>query len=260
MLKALKIYLHYHRLNLTKSTVYRLSAWLQVFNLFIWVIVDLLFFQSIFSSVGSFAGWTFRDAVLLIFTLSLFWDIFWRFTSGGIVRLQDRILDGSLNTYLIKPFSPLFNLAISEIGFLSTSLNTPVLLVYYLVNYQFNFSLLQIIGYLAMVLIGVGIFTWILLIIMSLSFWATNVNYLNNLYWELQNISRYPKDIFDGFLANLFMFIIPIFFIVNLPVDVLRHGFNLNNFLTGLLLNGCLFFISTRMWKKGLTVYDSVGI
>ena len=99
MNKALKIYFHYHRLNLSKSTVYRLSTWLQFFNLFIWVIVDLIFFKSIFSSAGNFAGWTFQDSILLIFTLSLFWDIFWRVTSGGIVRLQDRILDGSLNSY-----------------------------------------------------------------------------------------------------------------------------------------------------------------
>ena len=162
--------------------------------------------------------------------------------------------------YLIKPLNPLFNLAVSEIGILSSSINTPILLFYYLLNYPVNYSLLQIFTYLIMVLTGVGIFTWLLLIIMSLAFWASEVNYLSNLYWELQNISRYPKDIFDGLLANLFMFIIPIFFIVNLPVDVLRHGFNFKFFINGLALNLILMTIGLTVWKKGLKVYDGSSI
>lgn len=260
MKKYWSIYLTYHRLSLRKLTYYKLSTYTQFLSLFIWVIVDLLFFQSIFSNTGKFAGWDYWDSVLLIFSLSLFWDVFWRITSGGIVYIPDKIINGDINKFLLKPINPLFHLAASDVGLLDNSMNTPILFIYYVVNNGFPFSLAEIVVYLMTVLLGVGIFTWILLIIVSLSFWVTNVEYLSQVYWELQNIARYPKDIFTGFLGNLFMFILPIFFIANIPTDVLRKGINTGNVTAAIILNLVLLTSSLAIWNRGLKAYKGANI
>jgi len=193
-------------------------------------------------------------------SLSLFWDVFWRITSGGVVWIPDKIFKGDINKFLLKPVNPLFNLAVSEIGLFDSSINTPVLLVYFVINNGFYFSFWQIVIYIVMIFVGVGIFTWIMLLIVSLTFWVTHVEYLSQVYWELQNISRYPKDIFGGFLGNLFMYILPIFFIANIPTEVLIKGINFFNLGIGLVLNVVLFFLSTTVWKEGLKKYNGSGI
>jgi ABC-2 type transport system permease protein len=259
MKRILDIYLTYQLLSLKKLAYYRLSTLLQFLNIFLWVVIDLVFFGVIFANVNSFAGWTYWDAVLLVFSLSLFWDIFWRVTSGGIVSIPDKIFNGDIHKYLLKPLNPLFHLAISEVGILENYINTPILLVYYLANNGLPFSLLQISTYLLMMFLGVGIFTWILLMIVSLAFWVTNVEYLEAIYWELQNIARYPKDIFSGFLGNLFMFVLPIFFIANIPVDILRNGANLAHIAAAVLLNLVLGSLSWVIWNAGLKVFKSTS-
>ncbi len=258
--RYLEIYLTYQRMSLKKLMYYRVSTFLHFLNLFVWVFIDLLFFNAIFSNVGSFAGWNYWDAVLLVFSLSLFWDIFWRGTSGGIVSIPDKILTGDIHKFLLKPVHPLFHLAVSEVGVLENSLNTPILLVYYILNNGFPFSPLQVLVYLLMMLLGVGIFTWILIIIVSLAFWVTNVDYLAQVYWELQNIARYPKDIFSGFLGNLFMFILPVFFIANIPTDVLRSGANPAYIATALLLNLFLGALALLIWEAGLKSFKSTSM
>ncbi|RJR28935.1 hypothetical protein C4564_03855 [Candidatus Microgenomates bacterium] len=260
MKKLIDLYITYQKLSLKKMQYFRISTFLGFANLFVWVIIDLLFFKSIFSSTGNVAGWDFWDSVLLIFTLSLFWDIFWRMTSGGIVSIPDKVHNGDISNYLLKPVNPLAHLAVSEVGILDNSLNTPVLFIYYFINNGFPFSLGQIFVYILMVFMGVGIFTWIMLAIVSLSFWATNVDYLANIYWELQNIARYPKDIFDGFLANLFLYILPVFFIANIPVNILRQGININNVMLGVALNIILFLFSKAIWKRGLSAYNGTSV
>ena len=243
-----------------KLAYYRLSTILQFAQLFIWVFVDLIFFKSVFANVDSFAGWNYWDAVLLVFSLSLFWDIFWRVTSGGIAYIPEKIFSGNINQYLLKPINPLFSLAISEVGILDNSLNTPILFIYFVANQGFHFSFVQIIGYLVMMLIGVGIFSWLLIIIVSLSFWSNNVDNLSQVYWDLQNLAKYPKDIFTGFVGNLFMFVIPVFFIANLPTDVLRHGVNFNYILLGILLNIILAVVGINVWRYGLKMFKGTSM
>lgn len=260
MKRLFGIYLRYHIMSAKRISLYKLSTLLHFSQFFIWVAVDLIFFKSIFNNTGSFAGWSYWDAVLLVLTLSLFWDIFWRGTSGGVAYIPDRIFNGEINSYLLKPINPLFSLSISGIGILENSFNTPILLIYYILNQGFPFSFTQVIAYLLTLLLGVGIFTWMLIIIVSLTFWVRDVSYLEQVYWELQHLARYPKDIFTGFLSNLFMFVIPVFFIANIPIDALRHGVRIDYILLGILLNVVLGGTAIFIWEKGLTVFDSSSV
>jgi ABC-2 type transport system permease protein len=260
MKRIIDIYLTYQLLSIKKFSYYRLSTLVRFINLFIWVAIDLIFFNVVFANVNNLAGWTYWDAVLLIFSLSLFWDIFWRGTSGGIVTIPQKILTGDIHRFLLKPLNPLFHLAISEVGVLDNSFNTPILFIYYVLNNGLPFTIGQILAYFLMIFLGVGIFTWLLVLIMSLSFWATNVSYLESFYWELQNIARYPKDIFSGFLGNLFMFVLPVFFIANIPTDVLRHGINLSYIGIAIVLNLILGWAAFTVWNAGLRAFKSTSM
>jgi viologen exporter family transport system permease protein len=260
MLRIIDIYLTYQALSIKKLSYYRGATLLRFVNLFVWVAIDLIFFNAVFSNVNNLAGWSYWDAVLLVFSLSLFWDIFWRGTSGGIVNIPDKILNGDIHRFLLKPLNPLFHVAISEVGILENSFNTPILLIYYVSNNGLPFTIGQILTYFLMMFLGVGIFTWILILIMSLSFWATNVGYLESIYWELQNIARYPKDIFSGFLGNLFMFILPVFFIASIPVDILRKGVNPDHIGLAILLNLVLGIAANAVWNAGLRAFKSTSM
>lgn len=250
----------YHKISLQKLLAYRRSAVSKLLTLLIWPFLDLFFFKSIFNKIESINGWSYWDTVMLTFRLSLFWDIFWRITSGGLPDIPEKIHDGNITRYFLQSFNSLTHLAFSNVGLGDSNINALVIGGYYFLNNAFDFSMYQVFMYFVMLFVGVGIFSAVITITNALGFWMTDVSHLSNLYWELLNIGRYPKDIFDGFWANLFMYVFPIFFMVNMPVDILRNGVDLKYVLLGFVLLVVFGGIAMVVWRVGERRYEGVSV
>jgi ABC-2 type transport system permease protein len=183
-------------------------------------------------------------------------------TVGDIIR------EGSLNHWLIRPLSPLYQILSSEIAgkvvYLVFTIPVVLILVV-LLKPQFSFSTLEfLIFWLALILAWALRFLWGLWIAL-LAFWATRADALLALQDSLVFIFSgmiAPIFLLPGFLKNLAEFL-PFRYMVGFPVEILTANLSTQQILQGLLIQFTWLTIAAILnwfvWRKGIHRYSAIG-
>jgi len=252
----------YLSLALKRETEYKGSFYVFVVNNALTFVMWLLFWKIILGAIGGFGAWDFPMMVLLTGFAGIsagMWVLF-----IAVWRLPGAILTGNFNNYLIRPKHPL-------LFFIGRGLNirslTRVfiglgLLVYALIVYDFNFSVLQLL--IALVIAFIGFLTTYLpfVILSLLTFWIGKAEFIRDLYTELFIFQHYPLSEFSTPVVGFFTLVVPYVFVGTVPVFVLVRWTlwqSLGVLLFLFVLIAVQIFVFNIVWKKGLRRYESYG-
>ena len=183
-------------------------------------------------------------------------------TVGDIIR------EGSLNHWLIRPLSPLYQILSSEIAGKVVYLvfTVPIVLVLVvLLKPQFTFSLNHFLVFWIALLFAWGLrFLWGLWIAM-LAFWATRADALLALQDSMIFIFSgmiAPVAILPGALQKLAEFL-PFRYMVGFPVEILTANLTSQQILIGITIQSVWLSIAALsswiVWRKGLFRYSAIG-
>jgi len=225
---------------------------------FIWIVLGR--FQSI-------AGWAFAD-IAFLYGFRLLVHALWGFLLGNLSRVSWQVRRGEFDRYLIRPLSPLLQIASSTVD-----LNRVGDLVGGVAIFGGSIALVQIhwspamATYLVLALIG-GILTEsaVTLAIAALSFRFVSIDSIWYLVANVifSNFGNYPLRIFGTPVQYILTFVIPVGFIAYLPVSVLLGRENelglspLFAYLVPVIGLG-LFLLAYQFWQSQLRVYQSSG-
>lgn len=183
-------------------------------------------------------------------------------TVGDIIR------EGTLNHWLIRPLSPLYQILSSEVAgkvvYLVFTVPIVIILMIFL-KPSFSFTPSQFfLFWLALILAWALRFVWGLWIAL-LAFWATRADALLALQDSLVFIFSgmiAPIALLPGFLQKLAAFL-PFRYMIGFPVEILTANLSTSQMVKGLLLQliWLLFAVAIcwLVWRKGLTRYSAIG-
>jgi ABC-2 type transport system permease protein len=116
---------------------------------------------------------------------------------------------------------------------------------------------LQVVLYLACIVLGLGIHYSILFGLATMSIWIIRAQGLIYGYFNVFNIGRTPDTVFRGVFKLIFSWIIPVIIVANVPARVLARGFeNPWPGIMHLLLATTFVIITTRtFWFFALRRY-----
>ena len=183
-------------------------------------------------------------------------------TVGDIIR------EGSLNHWLIRPLSPLYQILSSEIAGKVVYLIFTIPIVIFLIlilRPQFSFTPNQfLIFWPALILSWLLRFLWGLWIA-SLAFWATRADALlslqNSMIFIFSGMVA-PISVMPPLLQNVAIYL-PFRYMVGFPVEILTTHLPLDQVIFGLWIQLAWTFmagISTWFcWKFGLRHYTAIG-
>jgi ABC-2 type transport system permease protein len=230
---------------------------LNVVNLsIIWVLV---------SGFRVLAGWSFWEIVMLYGTFllghSIYAVLFWHLSN-----LEDDIVHGRFDQYLVRPCSPLLQFLGREVNYMGAAdlvLAVAVLSLAYR-NLALSWSPARWLFFAAAVLSGTAIETAIMWLIGSLAFWTGRSRSLTFIYWQFQMLNQnYPMDVFGtgfrifvtGFLPVSFMNYHPLTRLLDKPdaLGIAALGF-ISPLVAALLLS-----LGALVWRRGLAAYTSSG-
>lgn len=170
--------------------------------------------------------------------------------------LPSIIVNGKLDSFLIQPKSVLLSV-------ISSCTNTSAIgdLIYgYLVIILFNFSITHLILFTLFSILGALIMTAFVVITGSLSFWITRGEMISdNLYNIMILVSTYPDTIFKESVRLLFYILIPVGFVVYLPMKIILH-FNPIYFIAVIGITLFLVPLAFYVFNKGLKKYTSSNL
>jgi ABC-2 type transport system permease protein len=211
-------------------------------------------------------GWNFKDLTLLyslnLLTYAISGTLFWY----SIFFLDEKIVNGELDRYLVRPRGIIVQMACQQFGytFLGQIVAVLLFMAFNLGPLLMGLSLAKVL-YLALALAG-GILLQAGGVILTgaLSFWILRSRDVGQIfYYNFREFINYPLNIFPGFVKVTLTFALPWAFINYYPAALLLDKTqSQTDFMLGMLapLVGLAFFLfSIWIFQLGLKRYSGTG-
>lgn len=254
-----RIYIEQIKNSFTVAFSFRINFFLSILVSLLSICASILTVKLLFYRFDSIAGWDeptflfFTIFVLLILELQNtlltlnYWD------------LQNLILKGDLDFFLIRPANILFSVFFKMIR-INTFAVIPfevVLLIYY--GVQIDLSMMAWCLLPGMIILSLILLALIGILQCCLIFWVYQGSGINYLRLQLANISQWPDQIYGQPFKNILTYIFPVLAIGTLPVRYLLNPNNPKPLLI-LLIEIIIFtFITSLIWRRALKHYESAS-
>lgn len=222
----------------------------------LYILIDVLF-----RFTNSIAGWSKPEVFLLMNMFILSQQIFLFLFRENIWEIPNIITDGKLDKFLVMPANTIFMLTCRQISLRATGriLTQLVVLGWLLSHYHVIPSLGDGLILVVLLILGIAIQVAHGLIMNTLSFWFLRIDNINEAWFNIGQIGKYPLSVLPQTLRVLTYTLVPIAYQNFIPVGVGvgKLGFN---FVSLVALYGLiLWFIAIRFWHFGLRRYASAS-
>ena len=214
----------------------------------------ILVWMVIYSIRDNINGYT-MDTIILLWGLSSGVYGVSRAFFVGAFDLSNKIVDGKLDAFMVMPKSVLIQ---SILGVSPSAFGD--LLYAYILLFVSGVTPFKFIAFTIFIILGGVIETCVAIIFHSLAFWFGKVDSVANSLTDFVTMfGTYPDSIFNKFIQILFYTLIPVAFIIFIPLRLLIE-FNLINLL--LLIGGAFIIIGLAIviFYTGLKRYSSSNL
>lgn len=225
--------------------------------------VNILFFQAIYMSLGtqSINGWSMEEMRLLIATYNLSLWLYAFFAGNNLGSISNKVISGGLDIFLIKPVNSVFLLSFASVN-LSAFFNMiwPVcLVIYQIINIGYDLSVINILGYLILVINGAILNYSITFITQILAFWVGRNKGIHIILSSVLQLAQYPATIYSKLFTYIFTYIFPIIVIANFPVKVLLMQNGIVLILLSTIITISVFALMLLLWHISVKRYTSAS-
>jgi ABC-2 type transport system permease protein len=250
------------KIGLMRQMAYRPHFFMMVAGKIIRIGLLFFFFQAIFFKVDRIGQWTFNQVLLLFATFHIIDFLmsitFHRNLSFHLPRL---IQTGDLDSRMVLPTNLLFFLSFEDIDLMDFFSFLPSLgfLGYVCYRIEFNFSWVQGITYVLLLMNALIFIFAVVLLIATVSFYTTQSYGMARIFDNLLKVGRYPLDIFEGFWKIIFIYFLPLILIAQVPAQALLQTLSLKFIIFAFGVSGFFLIIALNFWKIGLKQYLSAS-
>jgi len=225
-------------------------------TIFVQIFLSVVFFQALYGQTESIAGWSLSEAYILLGTWHIVGDISWALFVRGFIRMNYYVTSGSLDMMLRLPMDVRSILRYRNIDIF---LHIPPLVVGIMILF---YGISNSSGpvhwpiYLCLLLCAIVTYYSLTVMLSSVTFYVPNlsINYIRNQVLEL---GQYPIAIYKGLAKLLLTFIIPLGFMFTVPARALTGNITWIEFVQALSVTVLFYYVSDRVWRRGLARYES---
>lgn len=246
-------------IEVTRLKEYKVSAICEILTNITYLVINLVFWRSLFDIGYNVNGWSYADIIVFIAYSELFFGLY-SAAFANLSRFWQYIVTGTLDIYLVRPIDSrlrMFLFNIKYIGLIKTIIFFTILLIYS----GKEFTFLGLIFSFCICIIGLIIFALIQLCISYTSFYFGKVESLNEISDSITMVNKYPTTILPSVLQMIFKTVLPFYFFSTLPAEILTGKINFSNgFMTLVFMFVCLgiwVVLHNFIWKRGLEKYES---
>lgn len=244
----------YFRFNLASILEYRASFFLSAATMFFNNATFLFFWGVLFDRMGgSIGGYDFRDLMFIWAASSAAFGLS-NIVFGNLTNINETVVRGELDTYLLQPRNVLLSLLMSRMSFSAWGDLAYGVVLICLSGQGFR----GILAFLLAMVTGGVVLSSIICVLQSTVFFLGDASFLANMSTNLAvNFTTYPEGIFPRAVRFLLYWLIPAQFIVHVPLRIAR-GVHAPVWVAAQLL-AAAFFAGFAMWffHRGLKKYES---
>ena len=238
-------------------------------NFLLWIVVELLWFglQLSFISVlylhtEHIGTWTKWQVVMLIGASHFIQQMFQAFFLVNCTNLSELVRTGKLDFLLLLPVNTRFVVSLRQVdlGSFVNAASALAVMAYAARQMHLVPSLMQVLGFLALCVLGIAIHYSLMFLLASISFWTVRAQGIVWGYYNLFNIARMPDEAFQGLFKAVFTFALPMLLVSNVPVRLLADKLSSPApVLLLVLMSVVCFCVSEWGWRASVRHYTSAS-
>ncbi len=232
-------------------------------SLFIGSFVDILGIWVLFDRFEMVKGWTLPEIGLIYGTINMGFALAELF-SRGFDKFTETLKYGDFDRLLLRPISPLFQIAVHELYAIRIGrfIQGLTVLVWSLCSLSFPITSIHVFTLLFSIFGTTCLFYGLFIIQATIAFWTIETLELMNIatYGGVQT-GQYPMSIYNKTFRLIFTLLIPIACVAYYPIATLLHHESIPLWLGTILpAAGALFlYIACQFWHYGVRHYRSTG-
>lgn len=239
---------------------FRANALTNALNTVVGMLLALYFLDAMFAEVNSLGGWNLHQ-VLGLFGVALVLEGLlevWLFPS--LHTLSEQVRTGDLDYLLVRPVDSQFLVSCSKISLWELPrVLIGLAVVVYAMHAEQALGLFNLAAFIGLMGAGLAIFYSVFLITCTLSIWFVKIGDVWIISYTLMEIARFPVSAFPQTVRTLLTFLVPVYFVSNVPV---AGAMGLVGWQTVAAAVGlALFFLllSRGFWLFALRSYSSAS-
>ncbi len=252
----MRIIAKYVGLSLKKNFTYRANGLLVIVDTLMDVFSIWLFWTSLLEMDLNLIGWT-AQSLRLFMGYSLISSAVSNLFVGAW-DIQNHVVDGTLDNYLVKPCGAILLILLERANFLRLLVTFPIgfLLVVFHAGIR-NLgrailgTLLCIAATILVELIVIAVYT--------LCFWVKRVDSYADILETVFSVSQYPLIFFSRKIVLFFTYIVPVAFMRTIPAELAAGGAPQWSFLALAVLAVLIVGLVRLLWRAGRRRYESAN-
>jgi ABC-2 type transport system permease protein len=245
---------------------YRASFALQLTGMFAVCVLELIAVVILFDTFPTLGGWTLGE-IAMLYGLSSFSFGIAHTLAGGFTTFSDLVRRGDFDRVLVRPVGSLVQTLAAEFQLhrLGWALQGALTLVIAFRLLALDWTPGKVIYLPVVVLSAVVLFVALFSLEATLCFWTTEgTEVVNAFTYGGSHLAQYPLHIYDAWLRRLFLFVIPLGFVVYTPSLYLLDKpdpLGLPTWTRFVALPAAVVFavIAGALWRVGVRHYRSTG-
>jgi ABC-2 type transport system permease protein len=221
---------------------------------------------ALFDRFGSLDGWSLPEVALLYGMANVAFALAEAF-ARGFDTFDQHVRTGELDRLLLRPRSVAFQVVASEvqIGRVGRMLQGALVLVYAASAIGPSWGAAEFVLLLASIAAGACIFSALFVLQATLSFWTIEgLEITNTVTYGGVETTQYPLSIYEGWLRNLFVFVIPLGCMGYFPALVLLDrpdplGMPMWLPWASPVIGISFLLLALQIWRLGIRHYQSTG-
>ena len=260
-MNPIKLAFTYLRIGVLNEMQYRINFFIQLLQSFISVATGLIGLSLVFGQVNTLAGWSRPELLAVMGVHLLMGGVIRSIIQPNMERLMDDVRNGTLDIVLTKPADAQTLVSVREFRFwqlVDVVVGTVVISVAF---YQLKGTLdaLQLLGFLAALVMGAIMLYCVWLMVTSISFWVIRVQEISNLFEGLYAAGRWPVGIYPDWLRTGLTFLVPVAFAVTVPAEALTNRLTGTSLLFALGMTLFFVILARGLWLFGLSNYSGAS-
>lgn len=238
-------------------------------NLFAALIMELVYLTSkilyvivIYKTGIRINGVSPDEIMLFIATFIIMTGIYTGFFMDNFYGLPEHIRNGTLDMYITKPISLQFMATLRHVNFVLPVPNFIagfIMLVLAAKRLHIQMSFYNVGGYLLTIVSATCVTYALFLMPQILSFWTVKTGAIIEIADRCWDFNNMPMMIYKKWMQRMGIFVIPVFFITNIPALFLAGRINLTYIVWAIIAPVLFLFVVRVFWKFAIKNYTSAS-
>lgn len=260
-MKYFKVFLQLASLSLKQHFENRFNALAFMISNILVLGILIIFIDVYFSYSKQILGWTKAEVFFLVGLYRVITATFIVFFQRSINYMSRDVENGNLDMHLTKPINSQFFLSFRQIRShdLIGIISGLVVMIYAAIQLNINVGFFSWLILFINTLSGVTILYGIMFILATFTLWFGRLNALLDILFIIRSPMERPISFLGQKAAFVLTYLIPLAFIVSVPVEIFLSKVNWTNTFICLFIAIVCLYISHRFWNYSLRHYTSAS-